>query len=346
MPLRELFAINTASADYNERDKKGVFYAESWALVHYLMLGNEGRRRPQLIQFLTLLGKSVAPGAAFEQAFQTDYATIEKELREYIGRNSYPVQVYTANEKMQFDAEMQIAPVSEAEAQFYMGDLLMHMNRAEAEEYLQRALALDDKLALPHAAMGMLRMRQRRVTEAKQHLQQAVAHNVGNHLVHYYYAYALSREGMNEQHYVTGYEREAVTKMREHLEKAIQLAPEFVGSYQLMAFINLVTNEKLDSAVGQLKRVLTLEPGRQEAAFMLAQVYLRQQKYDLARQTAAPLAHDGADPQLRAQAQSLLDTIKNVEARLAQFRAEREAAETAPPAPIKATRASSGESSG
>lgn len=336
LPLRQLFEITTGSSDYNERDKKGVFYAESWALVHYLMLGNEGRRQPQLLQFLGLLGKKVAPGEAFQQAFQTDYATIEKELRDYIGRNSYPVQVFTANEKLQFDTEMQAAAIGEAEAQFYLGDLLLHMNRqAEAEEYLQRALALDDKLALPHAAMGTLRMRQRRVAEAKQHLQQAVALGAENHLVHYYYAFALSREAMNEQNYVTGYAPEAAAKMREHLEKAIQLAPEFAESYYLMAFINLVSNEKLDSAVGQLKRAMALAPGRQDAAFLLAQVYLRQQKYDLARQTATPLARDGADPQLRAQAQSLLDTIKNVEERLAQFRAEREAADATPPPSIE-----------
>jgi tetratricopeptide (TPR) repeat protein len=350
LPLRQLLEINNGSADYNERDKKGVFYAESWALVHYLMLGKNGQRHPQLIQFLGLLGKGLAPGEAFQQAFQTDYATIEKELRDYISRNSYPVQVLTTDERLQFDATMQAEPVGEADAQFYLGDLLLHMNRfGESEEYLQRAITLDGNQPLAHAAMGVMRMRQKRVAEAKQHLQQAVVLGSENHWVHYYYAFALSREGMDEHNFVMSYPPETIQVMRDHLEKAIQLAPEFAESYYLMAFVNLVAGDRFESAIGLLKRVLALSPGRQEANYLLAQVYLRQQKYDLARQTIEPLARDAGQPQLRAQAQSLLATIKNMEEQMAQFKARQSSFQTAspvtgsgpppPPAPIEGKQA-------
>lgn len=334
LPLSQLFATGTDSSEYNERDKKGVFYAQSWALVHYLMYGKEGQRRPQLGKFLQLLGAGVAQGEAFQQSFQTDFATMEKELRDYISRDAYKVEVVTMNEKLQVDAAMQAAPLSEADAQFYLGDLLLHMNRTDAEEYLQRAVTLDPKLALAHSAMGVLRMRQKRAAEAKQHLHQAVALGSDNHLVHYYYAFALSREGMNENNFVTGFSPEAAQTMRDHLEKAIQLAPNFAESYYLMAFINMVTGEKLDLSIGQLKRVLALTPGRQEVGFLLAQIYLRQQKFDLARKTLEPLIRDAADPQLRAQAQAVLETVKNVEENMARFNTEREAANIAPPPPV------------
>ena len=39
MPLRTLFQVDQKSPYYNERDKQGIFYAESWALMHYLILG-------------------------------------------------------------------------------------------------------------------------------------------------------------------------------------------------------------------------------------------------------------------------------------------------------------------
>ncbi len=283
MPLPQLFAITTGSAEYNEKDKKGVFYAQSWAMVHYLMLGDNGKRRPQLSQFLRLLGNGVAQGEAFEQAFKTDYSVLEKELRDYINRDSYKVEVVTMNEKLQFDTEMQAAPLGEAEAQFYLGDLLLHMHRDEAEEYLQRAITLDSKLALTHSAMGVLRMRQKRPAEAKQHLQQAVTIGSDNHLVHYYYAFALSREGMDENNIVKAFSPESVQAMREHLEKAIKLAPNFAESYFLLAFVSVVTGENLDLAAEHLKRVLALTPGRQEVGFMLGQVYMRQQVLELAQ---------------------------------------------------------------
>src|SRR5205823_1321492 len=40
MPLRELFGVTRESADYNEGERQGIFYSESWLLVHYLMVGD------------------------------------------------------------------------------------------------------------------------------------------------------------------------------------------------------------------------------------------------------------------------------------------------------------------
>ncbi|MFN0108598.1 MAG: DUF1570 domain-containing protein [Blastocatellia bacterium] len=331
LSLPQLFAITTGSSDYNEKDKKGVFYAQSWALVHYLMLGADGIRRPQLSQFLGLLGRGIPQGEAFNQAFKTDYVTMEKELRDYINRDSYKVEVVTVNEKLQFDTSMQASPMSEAEAQYYLGDLLLHMRRNDAEGYLQNAIAIDPKLALAHSSLGVLRMQQKRIADAKRHLQQAVSLGSDNHLVHYYYAFALSREGMDENNVVQSFSPESIQAMRDHLEKAMQIAPNFAESYYLMAFVNLVTGEKLDSAIGQLKRVLTLTPGRQEVGFLMGQIYLRQQKFDLARQALEPIAHDASEQRMQEQAQSIIETIKNMEESMARDNSLRQAAETSQP---------------
>ena len=110
VPLARLFAVDHGDPEYNERDKKGVFYAEAWALVHYLMLGNNGQRQPQFSKYLSLLADGSAIGEAFQTAFQTDFATLEKELRTYISRSSYPIQEYSLNAKLDFDATMQSAP--------------------------------------------------------------------------------------------------------------------------------------------------------------------------------------------------------------------------------------------
>ncbi|HYE75633.1 MAG TPA: DUF1570 domain-containing protein, partial [Blastocatellia bacterium] len=39
LPLEKLFAVDHKSPEYNEQDRMSIFYAESWALVHYLMFG-------------------------------------------------------------------------------------------------------------------------------------------------------------------------------------------------------------------------------------------------------------------------------------------------------------------
>ena len=43
LPLRTLFEVDYKSAHYNEKNKQSIFYAQSWALMHYLLVGKEGK---------------------------------------------------------------------------------------------------------------------------------------------------------------------------------------------------------------------------------------------------------------------------------------------------------------
>lgn len=312
LPLRTLFDVDQHSPYYNERQKQGIFYAESWAIVHYLIQGNHGQRLPQLNDFFNLLASHVSTEEAFRRAFKTSYEDFEKELRQYLQHDTYQATVVTFQNKLTFDTEMQSAPITEAEAQAYLGDLLLHSNRAEAEVYLQKAIELDPKLAMAHASLGMLRVRQGRLDEARQSLQRAVEGNSPNYLAHYYYAEALSREGMNGG-MVSGYSAENLATMRAELKKAIELAPSFPGAYSLLAFVNMVADENLDESITLLKHALQLAPGRAELALMLGEVYMRKEDYKSAKQWLEPLANSASATEEREHARSLLSTIATIE---------------------------------
>src|SRR5262249_29193024 len=73
IPLETFLLVDSKSPYYNEKSKQGIFYAQSWALVHYLMAGNQGRRRGQLAKYLTLLADGKPLQESFETAFQTNY---------------------------------------------------------------------------------------------------------------------------------------------------------------------------------------------------------------------------------------------------------------------------------
>src|SRR5207248_5504833 len=145
-PLRTLFAVDHYSPEYNEGSKRGMYYAESWALVHYLILGNNGQRLPQLGKFLQLLNSGRTIDEAVSEAFQTDVLTLEKELKKYIEGHTFRMQIATFERKLEFDSEFTTSPLSEADAQAYLGDLLLHVNRLnDADTRLQQALSLDQK---------------------------------------------------------------------------------------------------------------------------------------------------------------------------------------------------------
>ncbi|MGH9943103.1 MAG: tetratricopeptide repeat protein [Pyrinomonadaceae bacterium] len=329
-PLKTLLDVDYYSLHRNQHDARGIFYAQSWALVHYLIQSDGGKRLPQMARYFDLLANNKPTEPAFREAFQMDFAGMEKELKNYVRQNSFRLNVATFERKLEYDATMQATPLSDAEAAAYLGDLLLHTNRPEdAVARLEQALALDPKSAMAHASLGMARLRQKRFDEAKQHLRQAVALNAQNYLAHYYHAYTLSREGMSESGSIMSYPDETAGEMRAALAKAIELKPDFAESYRLLAFVNLVSNERLDESVELLKRARALVPGNQEYALVLAQIYMRQENFDAARQTIEPLARAASEPQMRASAQSILNAISTMQEQSARFKAMREEAANA-----------------
>lgn len=345
IPLKELLEVNDYSLDRNKQETKWLFYAQSWALVHYLILGNDGKRLTQMNRFLDLFAQKKPTEQAVAEAFGTDAAGLEKELRNYVGGHVFQEKVATFEHKLDFDSEMRAAPLAEAEAERYLGDLLLHMGRYdEANARLEHALQLDPQLADAHASLGMLRTRQQRFEDAKEQLRAAVSTGATNYLAHYYYAYALSREGMGDSGLVKGYAPETVRAMRDSLRKAIELRPDFPESYSLLAFVHMVTGEELDEAVSLISRARALSPGKEYYALILAQLYMRQEKFEQARAALEPLTRDASDPQMRANAESLMKYVRTMQERNANMKADEEArAKGGAPPPALTRREDEGE---
>src|ERR1041385_8764697 len=181
LPLRTLFEVDYKSPHYNEKNKQGIFYAQSWALMHYLIIGKAGKVE-QLGKFMELLGAKTPLEQAFQQAFGMPFEAMEKELREYVKKDRYNVIDGHFEHKLELDTDTQAAPLTEAEAQAYLGDLLVHSRRADAYKYLENALKLDPNLGMAHASLGMAYFYEGKVKEAHASLERAVAANSQNYL--------------------------------------------------------------------------------------------------------------------------------------------------------------------
>jgi tetratricopeptide (TPR) repeat protein len=326
LPLSQLFTVNRQSPEYNERDKTSVFYAQSWALVHYLMLGNNGQRRPQINQFINAMAAGMPMQQAFTTAFQTDFTSLEKELRDYVERDTYAALNFTPKEKILFDGAMTTAPMGEAEANFHLGDLLAHQRRPEAEKYLQTAIELEPTSALPHASLALIHIHNGHFEAAQKYLEKAVADDKEgkNYLVYYYYAMALMREGSDSNGgsiLRTRIDPLQAQQVRRHLQKAIQMKPNFSPACSLLAYVNLTTGEPLDETAVMLNRVVQEVPGNQELAYQLAQVYLRQQKMEEAKHLLAPMARNSTNVSLQVRAQGMLNLMQQHADQKAEFQA-------------------------
>src|SRR5215212_8407089 len=137
LPLRTLFEVDHKSPHYNETNKQSIFYAQSWALMHYLIIGKAGRVE-QLGKFMELLGAQVPLDQAFQKAFGTPFEVMEKDLREYVKKDRYNVITGHFEKKIELDTDVEVAQLTEAEAQAYLGDLLLHSYRKDSYTYLER----------------------------------------------------------------------------------------------------------------------------------------------------------------------------------------------------------------
>lgn len=308
IPLDTLFKISNYALHENGDHSRSIFYAESWALMHYLI---QGGKTDNLGKFLLLLMQNVAPEKAFQDAFQTTYEQMEKELRKYVEQNSYKYLTITLKNKLLFDSEMQVSPLAEAETDAYLGDLLYHMNRQEdAEPFLQKAVALDPNSSMANTAFGMLKIRQRKFDEAKNYLEKAISGDQKNHLAFYRYAYLLSREERDEFGYVSSFPADKSARMREMLKKAIAINPGFTESYELLAFVNMVNHEQLDEAISYLQKALKYQPGNQRYALRIAEIYMRQDKFSEAAAIAGKIAKTADEPEIKSQAENLAEQVR------------------------------------
>ena len=310
IPVKRLLGIQDSSPEYNEESKQGAFYAESWAMVHYLVFGADGKRRNQFAQLLTSLSKGQAFEDAFGDTFQTDYGTLEDEVREYVRkRPSWPMMKVMTKDSIQVDARaMSTSTLSEAESDFYLGDLLLHLNRlADAETHLTSAASKNPNLTSAQASLAVLRVRQRRYDDALALLKKAIESDSKNYIVNFYYAYVLERADGDAAAVVTNAPAEKYETMRTYAKKSIELAPGYVEAYALLGRINLTAGENLDEAENILKKAISIAPGRDDFQLLLAQTYLRTSRTQDARSLLSIIERNATNYDVRRRATALLD---------------------------------------
>ncbi|MGA8807038.1 MAG: DUF1570 domain-containing protein, partial [Thermoanaerobaculia bacterium] len=174
IPLRDLFAITHDSKDYHEGNRQGVFYAESWALVHYLMIGNP-ERRDQLGTYIALIASGKSIDDAFRTAFHGSYDDLERELRRYIRAFSMSYIRYTMADLMTV-AIPAPQPLPRDTQLIALAELLMHANAAhfgEAEAFLNAALKANPSSAEAYAELGVAKSWQRQNAEAETNFDKA-----------------------------------------------------------------------------------------------------------------------------------------------------------------------------
>src|ERR1700756_4749507 len=88
LPLTTLLTVDHKSPYYHEERKGSIFYAESWALTHYIETGDAQQKTHRMTDYANLLAQKADPIPAATQAFG-DLKKLQADLENYVERGSF-----------------------------------------------------------------------------------------------------------------------------------------------------------------------------------------------------------------------------------------------------------------
>jgi tetratricopeptide (TPR) repeat protein len=265
IPLARLFRIDYNSPEYSERDRTGDFYAESWLLVHYLMIGN-AERHEHLAQFLTLLTANEPPESAVQKAFGIPIERLDNELFRYSKQPTMSLVEYTVAQR-QTHAIPDPAPAPRGATLLALGRFLEHTPTPdEARPFFEAAARANPESGDAYAALAELSVREGKTAEEPAFLEKAT--RLGTSDANAYARYAMQ---------LTASQPEAALAM---LERAAAMNPRSAMVYSQLAYVYDLTHQP-EKAIAAYAHSLEIEP-RQEAALNLVSLYAREGKRDAA----------------------------------------------------------------
>jgi tetratricopeptide (TPR) repeat protein len=302
LPIEVLLSVDHNSPYYNEQNRASVFYAESWALVHFLMFDQEARRKQLFKQFLQAFVKSNDQTAAAREAFG-DLKRFGQTIDAYARRTSFSEGVFKPPLETA-DKNYSVRALSSGEVLALRGDFFVHHNRAEqAKPLLDEALKAEPSLAFAHEAMGYYHYRRREIENARKEMAEALRLGSQSYVVPYFHA-TLTLMGDSDP------DDSVVQEVTSELEKAIQLNPLFAPAFDALAQLYACSPEKQLKAVETEMKALQLEPGSLSYAFHLTQLLMNNNRNEEARALAERILAAAKSPQDVQAANALLRSVR------------------------------------
>jgi tetratricopeptide (TPR) repeat protein len=302
IPFRDLFAMTDKSRDYNEGQRQGVFYAQSWALTHYLMIDND--RRVKLARFLSGLSAGKSVDEAFQSAFAMKYEELEQDLRNYVRRFAFlyaniPAGAIGISEPPKPEAMTHDAVL------YQFGHLLVESGRSvagEARRFLEQALKVHPDHAAAHADLGRLHDIAGRRADADAEYAHAVRLNSNDAEVLYLAASSLLQRYANAP--MGNVPRAEMQRMRELFRRSAELDPKRAGAWIGLGATYLGSTEDLAAVIAALEKGLGVTPAEDEGAFVLAQLYANSDRHEDAKRLIRRLERS-TDGQVQSGARAL-----------------------------------------
>jgi tetratricopeptide (TPR) repeat protein len=311
LPLATLFTVDTNSPYYHEENKGSIFYAESWALTHYLVINDSQQKLHRLNDYQDLLMKNVDPVTAATRAFG-DLNQLQSNLQHYIGQGSFRYNRLPTAIQVD-DTAFKVQPLTAVQTDAVRADFLAYNDRvADAKPLLDQVLKEDPQNVSAHETMGFLEFRAGHLDEARKWYEQAVKLDSQSYVAHYYFA-AISMSLGAQPAAATN----AATppgndpQVESSLRAAIKLNPSFAPAYERLAALEGSHQQNLDEAHLMALTAVQLDPGNINYRMTTANVLMEMNRGKDAIAVVHEALRLAKSPQETETAQSFLTQLEN-----------------------------------
>jgi cytochrome c-type biogenesis protein CcmH/NrfG len=257
IPLREVFTIKTESDVYNKAETQRAFYAESWALVAWLIRTNPDA----FYDFL----HDVEEGKDIEQSLRVRYKRSLDDMQRAFDVSAAEPLFGTALKVPNVDATVTTTPLDRADLLYRLGKFLGQVEdvNGDAERHFRETLAINPAHARSLAALGQY--------------DKAIAADPGDAEIDLDYAESLLGKQIGplaEAEETTPDDAKPFRKARELAQKATTLEPNNGRAWGDLGTSYMVESE-LANGIAALERARQLLPTRLDYRVHLFAMYRR-----------------------------------------------------------------------
>jgi tetratricopeptide (TPR) repeat protein len=305
LPMDTLFQVTETSPYYNEKNPASVFYAESWATVHYLLLDPEARRANLFTKYLAAWDAG-ADAVAAGRTELGDLSTFEAAVKKYVGQANWRPGVALPGLAASQETLWKARTMAPAEVLALRGDYFTHRRMTnEARPLLEEAAKNGPEIAATHEQLGYFYFRNSDFAPAQEEMQRAIALGADD-FVPFFVLGSLELRNVTES-------EDDIREARKNLERAAELNPIFAPTFEALTQAYSRVAETRAKAVATAETAVKLEPNSRSYRMNLAYTLLNNGQADQARAVAEKLAATAASAEDERLAKSVLDAIAEEE---------------------------------
>lgn len=243
IPLASLFMSGAAGIYGSGDSHAGLFYAQSWALLHYWYFGRTKTSKDRIDQFIAVCmqqGRQIEAAelqVLFREATGGDYAQMQDRLESYVRTGKYQARTMPLPSGVPERGSFAARSVPSDELRERLAELAL---RVRSDPHAR--LVLLEAIRGPRAARALETLGTHALVEqnenvAMQRWREAVAAGSSNPAVYHQIGIRESRRWFRSFDFYFRLPPETAEELRTLLRRSIEFAPRQSAAYELLAWV-------------------------------------------------------------------------------------------------------------